>query len=318
MSRFRRIVFAGSPDFAVVQLDALQAAGLPVVGVLSQPDRPAGRRRRLQPTPVKARALELGLPVATPASLRRGEGPAQLAELAPDLLVVAAYGLVLPPAILALPAYGCLNVHASLLPRWRGAAPVERAILAGDRETGVCIMTMEAGPDTGPVRACRSTEIGAEETGGELEFRLARLGAETLVTVLADPDGHPGRPQPGSGVCYADKLGRADAAADFTEPAQALARRIRALSPRLPVTVLAPDGTRLRLLRARGAAAAEAAEPGAVLGLDRTGLHLAAGEGTVVVTEAQIVGGKGTHLAGADLANALRRHLAPGDLLAGG
>ncbi|MEE4298868.1 MAG: methionyl-tRNA formyltransferase, partial [Pseudomonadales bacterium] len=140
MTQARRIVFAGSPDFAVVQLDAMHAAGLPVVGVLSQPDRPAGRRRRLQPTPVKARALALGLSVATPTSLRRGDGPEQLAAMAPDLLVVAAYGLILPPSVLALPTHGALNVHASLLPRWRGAAPVERAIMAGDAETGVCVM----------------------------------------------------------------------------------------------------------------------------------------------------------------------------------
>lgn len=319
VSRARRIVFAGSPDFAVVQLDALQGAGLPVVGVLSQPDRPAGRRRRLQPTPVKARALALGLPVATPASLRRGEGPAQLAAMEPDLLVVAAYGLILPPAVLDLPALGALNVHASLLPRWRGAAPVERAIMAGDAETGVCIMEMEAGLDTGPVRLARRTPIGAEETGGELEARLADLGAEALLEVLADLDAHAAVPQPETGVSYAAKLSREDAELDFGEDAAVLARRIRALVPRLPVTVAAPDGTRLKLLAAHASEGADAdPSPGTVLAIDRDGVHVATGAGRLAITALQIVGGKGTRLAGADLANALGQRLRAGDELVRG
>lgn len=315
MSKARRIVFAGSPDFAVTQLDALCAAELPVVGVLSQPDRPAGRRRRLQPTPVKARALDLGLPVATPASLRRGEGPEQLAAMAPDLLVVAAYGLILPPAILALPGLGALNVHASLLPRWRGAAPVERAIMAGDAETGVCIMEMEAGLDTGPVRLERRTPIGAEETGGELEARLATLGAEALLQVLADLDGHAPVPQPEAGVTYASKLGREDAELDFSADAEALARRIRALVPRLPAAVATPDGTRLKLLAARSVPGDAAEAPGTVLAIDRDGLLLATGAGRLLLTALQVVGGKGTQLTGPDLANALKARLAIGDEL---
>ena len=318
VTRPRRIVFAGSPEFAVVQLDALQAAGAPLVGVLSQPDRPAGRKRRLQPTPVKARALELGLPVQTPASLRREEGRAALAALEPDLLVVAAYGLILPTAVLALPRFGCLNVHASLLPRWRGAAPVERAIMAGDAETGVCIMAMDEGLDTGAVLHRRAQPIDDAVTGGELEAALAALGAEALLEVLADLDAHPPVPQPGDGVTYADKLSREDAAVDFGDTAVALARRVRALNPRLPVTVTTEDGTRLRLLRARAGDGAPDAEPGTVLAIEQGALHVATGAGTLAIHELQRVGGKGTVLAGADLVNALRSSVAIGTRLANG
>jgi methionyl-tRNA formyltransferase len=309
----QRIVFAGSPAFAVVQLQALLDADLPVVGVLSQPDRPAGRRRRLTPTPVRMLAEERGLPVATPPGLRRAENRAALEAMAPDLIVVAAYGLLLPPEVLELPAAGCLNVHASLLPRWRGAAPVERAIMAGDRHTGTCIMQMDEGLDTGDVRLARSLEIDPAETGAELEQRLARLGAEALLEVITDPGAHPPRPQAEEGVTYAARLGREDARIDFTRPAVELSRQILALSPRLPVTVADDDGrVRLRLLRARPEADGADAAPGTLIAIDAGGLRLATGNGCLTILEAQLVGGKGSILAGADLANAVATRVSPG------
>ncbi|HKX60022.1 MAG TPA: methionyl-tRNA formyltransferase, partial [Steroidobacteraceae bacterium] len=178
------VVFAGTPEFALPSLDAIAASRHRIRTVLTQPDRPSGRGRHVAASPVKERALELGLPVVQPASLKDGEAARGIAALAPDVMVVVAYGLLLPPEVLALPRLGCLNVHASLLPRWRGAAPVARAILAGDGETGVCIMRMEAGLDTGPVMLARATPIGARETAGELEARLAAMGGELIVEAL--------------------------------------------------------------------------------------------------------------------------------------
>ena len=318
MIQAQRIVFAGSPEFAVTQLDAMLAARLPVCGVLSQPDRPAGRKRKLQPTPVKTRALDLGIPVATPATLRSGDGPAQLSSMEPDLLVVAAYGLILPQAVLDLPHWGCINVHASLLPRWRGAAPVERAMMAGDTHVGVGIMEMAAGLDTGPVRLERTLEIGAAETGGELEGRLALLGAECLVEVLRDLEAHPPQPQADTGVTYADKLSKNDAVFDPSLSAEVLARRIRALNPRMPVQARTSDDFRLRLLRAHARPEVAGEAVGTLLGVDREGLRIATGEGTLLVTEAQLVGGKGTRLTGANLHNALGDRLPAGALLTSG
>lgn len=315
---FQRVVFAGSPAFAVVQLEALLDAGIPVVGVLSQPDRPAGRKRRLTPTPVRSLAEERGLPVATPKGLRRAANRAALEAMAPDLIVVAAYGLILPAEVLTLPAGGCLNVHASLLPRWRGAAPVERAIMAGDTETGVSIMQMDEGLDTGAVRLMRSIPIDATVTGGELESRLATLGAAALLEVLADPDAHAPVPQPATGVRYAEKLTRADATIDFDEPAALLARRILALNPRLPITIVdADDAIRLRLLTAVAEPATPGAPPGTLIAVDRDGLRIATGTGVLCVQQAQLVGGKGSVLRGPDLANAVRGRIATGERLHG-
>ena len=309
----QRIVFAGSPAFAVIQLQALLDAGLPVVGVLSQPDRPAGRRRRLTPTPVRALAEERGLAVATPPGLRRAENRAALEAMAPDLIVVAAYGLLLPAEVLELPAMGCLNVHASLLPRWRGAAPVERAIMAGDRITGVCIMQMDAGLDTGDVRLACPLQIDPMETGGELEQRLALLGAEALIAVITNPAAHPPRPQPEQGATYAARLGREDARIDFARPAVQLGRQVLALSARLPVTVADGDGrVRLRLLRARPVATSADAAPGTLTAIDAGGLRLATGDGCLEILEAQLVGGKGSILAAADLANAVSARISTG------
>ncbi|MEE4380945.1 MAG: methionyl-tRNA formyltransferase [Pseudomonadales bacterium] len=313
-----RIVFAGSPAFAATILEALLAAGAPLVGVLTQPDRPAGRGRRLTPPPVKVLAEGRALPVAQPPGLRRPANRAALEAFAPDLLVVAAYGLILPPEVLAGPRHGCLNVHASCLPRWRGAAPVERAILAGDRETGVSIMQMDAGLDTGPVRLERRRAIGELKTGGELEAALATLGAEALLEVLGDLDAPAFRPvpQPDEGACYAPKLTRADARADFTEPAETLARRVRALNPRLPVTVGAGE-VRVRLLLADHEPDDGGAPPGTILSLDRSSLRVACGAGVLRVLRAQVLRGKARELDAAGLANGFAALLAPGARLHG-
>lgn len=226
-----RIVFMGTPEFAVPTLDALVAAGHDVVATYSQPPRPGGRRgRELVPSPVHRRAEALGIVVRTPTSLKDADAQAAFAALAPDIAVVAAYGLILPKAVLSAPVHGCLNVHGSLLPRWRGAAPVQRAILAGDAETGVGIMQMEAGLDTGPVRLEGRVAIDRKTTG-DLTAELAQLGARLMVTVLADLDGHPPVAQPEEGVTYAAKIDKAEARIDFTRSAVAIERLVRAMNP---------------------------------------------------------------------------------------
>ncbi len=233
-----RVVFAGTPVFAERALESLLASRHPVVGVLTQPDRPAGRGQRLVPSPVKARALGAGRPVLQPASLR-GEGARPvvdaIARLRPDVMVVAAYGLILPQPVLEIAPLGCLNIHASLLPRWRGAAPIVRALQAGDRETGVCIMKMEAGLDTGPVALARRTPIDPEDTAGSLHDRLADLGAAAIVEVLdrlaADPRSVRFEPQPADGVTYAHKIEKGEAAIDWRLAAARVADHIRAFDP---------------------------------------------------------------------------------------
>ena len=243
-----RIVFAGTPDFAVPCLQAA-ARHNEVVAVYTQPDRPAGRGRGLTASPVKQAALERGLPVYQPLSLRDPAAQAELAALQPDLLVVVAYGLILPQAVLDIPTHGCWNVHASLLPRWRGAAPIQRAIQAGDSHSGVCLMQMEAGLDTGPVLLEQSLELAADETGGSLHDKLAALGAQ----VLADGLGllraglRPvARPQPAEGVEYAHKLDKAEARLQWSEDAQVLERQVRAFNP-WPVAEAQLQGERVRI-----------------------------------------------------------------------
>ena len=244
-----RIVFMGTPDFAVPTLDALAAAGHEIVAAYSQPPRPGGRRgRELVPSPVQCRAEALGVPVCTPASLKGAEEQAAFAGLAADVAVVAAYGLILPRAVLAAPVHGCLNVHGSLLPRWRGAAPVQRAIMAGDAESGVGIMQMEAGLDTGPVRLEVRTPVDGK-TAGELTAELAEMGAQAMVTVLADLAGHPPVPQPEEGLTYAAKIDKAEARIDFAAPAVAVERLIRAMNP-APGAWLEAMGERVKILAA--------------------------------------------------------------------
>ncbi len=244
-----RIIYMGTPDFAVPALDALGAAGHEIVAVYSQPPRPAGRGKALRPSPVHARADALGLEVRTPASLKEAEVQAEFAALEADAAVVAAYGLILPRAILAAPRHGCLNIHASLLPRWRGAAPIQRAILSGDNVTGVTIMDMGVGLDTGPMRAKHVTPI-EDKTAGDLTAELAVAGAALMVEVLDDLSLHPPMPQPEEGVSYASKIDKAEARLDFTKDAHRVERQIRAFNP-WPGAFFGYGGERFRVLAAQ-------------------------------------------------------------------
>jgi methionyl-tRNA formyltransferase len=287
-----RLVFAGSSDFAVPSMAALAEAGWEIAGILTQPDRPAGRNRKPSPTPVHRWAAERGLPVQTPSGLRCPDAVAALAGLRAEVMVVVDYGLILPPDVLALPAAGCINGHASLLPRWRGAAPIQHAILAGDAETGVSIMLMEKGLDTGPVYKMQKLGIGELETAGELRMRLAavcaRLLRATLPEIVAsriEP-----RPQDAAGATYATKLDSAGAALEWTRPALALARQVRAYAPR-PGAWTTWRGERLKLHRAAPLEDCEA-RPGTVWRAGPEGVDVAAGEGSVRVLELQPPGGR--------------------------
>lgn len=289
-----RIVFAGSPDFAVPALQALADSGHQLVGVLTQPDRPAGRGRQMHMSPVKCFARSRDLPLLQPESLRRDQAAvAWLRGLAPDLLVVVAYGLLLPPSVLTIPVRGCVNLHASLLPRWRGAAPIQAAVLAGDERTGVSLMQLDEGLDTGPVAAERAVSIGAEETAGELHERLARLGADLLVGMLDRLlDGTAVfTVQASSGVSHAPKISKTDAVLDWKEPAVALERRIRAFNP-WPVAETRLDGRQLRCWRARAFARvpASAAVAGEVLGTVGAGIDVQTGDGVLRLTQVQLAG----------------------------
>lgn len=243
-----RLAFMGTPEFAVPTLDALVAAGHEVVAVYTQPPRPANRGKKLTPSAVQARAEELGLSVRTPVSLRNAEAQAEFAALNLDVAVVAAYGLILPQAILDAPEHGCLNVHGSILPRWRGAAPVQRAILAGDAKTGVMVMQMEAGLDTGPVRATTEIEIG-QQTTGDLTAELAELGAELMAVVLNDIAAHPAVPQLDEGITYAAKIDKAETRMDFSASAEQVERQVRAFNP-APGAWFEFEGERYRVLAA--------------------------------------------------------------------
>ncbi len=275
-----KLVFMGTPEFSVGALDALVDAGHEVLCVYTQPPRPAGRGKKPRPSPVQARAEALGLEVRHPASLRPDAEKAAFAALGAEVAVVVAYGLILPRAILEAPARGCLNIHASLLPRWRGAAPIQRAIMAGDEETGVCIMQMETGLDTGPVLLRRVVPIGPEETSGDLHDALSRLGAEAIVETLSRIDALTPVDQPEDGVTYAEKIEKSEAQIDWTRPATALARQINGLSP-FPGAWCSVGGERVKLLRARAVSVAGA--PGEVL----DGFTVACGEGAVEISEAQ-------------------------------
>ena len=242
-----RVIFMGTPEFSVPVLDALMSAGHEVVAVYCQPPRRAGRGKKERPTPVQARAEELGLEVRHPASLKGDAEQAAFAALEADIAVVVAYGLILPQAILDAPGRGCLNIHASLLPRWRGAAPIHRAIMAGDRETGVCIMQMEAGLDTGPVLLRKVTKIDAQETTGELHDRLSDMGAQAIVEALERLDDLTPEKQPDTGVTYAEKIDKSEARVDWTRPAAEVDAHIRGLSP-FPGAWCEVNGERIKLL----------------------------------------------------------------------
>ncbi len=267
-----RIVFMGTPDFAVPVLEALVAAGHEVVAAYAQPPRPGGRRgRELVPSPVQLRAEALGIAVRTPVRLRGAEEQAVFAALGADVGVVAAYGLILPRAVLDAPRLGCLNVHGSILPRWRGAAPVQRAILAGDAETGVCIMQMEAGLDTGPVRLERRTAVGAK-TAGELTAELARLGAEAMVTVLGNFERYPAVAQAEEGVTYAAKIDKAEARIDWTQSAVEVERQVRAFAP-VPGAWFELGGERVKVLGAEIVPGYHPGEGRGPVSMDDEGAH---------------------------------------------
>ncbi len=300
-----KIVFAGTPEFAVPSLRAA-ARHNEVVAVYTQPDRPAGRGRGLSVSPVKLEALKRGIPVLQPQTLRDPGTQAALRALAPDLMVVVAYGLILPRAVLEIPRHGCWNVHASLLPRWRGAAPIQRAIEAGDTESGVCLMQMDAGLDTGPVILRQATPISQTDTAGLLHDRLAELGAQVLADGLgllrAGIRPIP-TPQPAEGVTYAHKLDKAEARLDWSQPAAALARKVRAFMP-WPIAEATVAGERLRIHGAVALDLHHQAAPGTLLAATRQGLDIACGAGALRLRVVQREGGKA--ITAADYLNARR------------
>ncbi|VTU38883.1 Methionyl-tRNA formyltransferase [Variovorax sp. PBL-H6] len=295
-----RIAFAGTPEFARVALEAIAAAGFEIVLVLTQPDRPAGRGMKLQASPVKQLAVARGWPVAQPRSLRLdGKYPedaaaaqAAMLDANPDAMVVAAYGLILPQWVLDAPRLGCLNIHASLLPRWRGAAPIHRAIEAGDAQTGITIMQMDAGLDTGDMLLRESLPIGDASTA-HLHDQLAALGGRLIVDALEQAEAGTLRPepQPAEGVSYAHKVEKHEAQIDWTHDAAAIVRRIRAFDP-FPGASSALDGETLKLWAAQAQPGSRAQPPGTVLAVEPTGVVVAAGEGVVMLTELQRPGGK--------------------------
>lgn len=280
-----RVIFMGTPEFSVPVLDALVAAGHEIAAVYCQPPRPAGRGKKDRPTPVHARALELGFEVRHPVSLKDAAEQEAFAALQADIAVVVAYGLILPQVVLDAPKRGCLNIHASLLPRWRGAAPIHRAIMAGDDETGVCIMQMEAGLDTGPVLLREGTPIGDKETTSQLHDRLSAMGASLVVTALRHLDGLSPEEQPNEGVTYAAKIDKGEAEIDWSQTAEEVDRKIRGLSP-FPGAWVEIDGQRVKLLASKlGSGAGAAGEV-----LDGDSLTVACGRGAVELLRLQRAG----------------------------
>lgn len=298
-----RLVFAGTPEFAAEHLKALLGCEHEVVAVYTQPDRPAGRGQKLMPSPVKALAVAHGTPVYQPVTLRDPDAQAELAALAPDLMVVVAYGLILPQVVLDIPRLGCINSHASLLPRWRGAAPIQRAIEAGDAESGVTVMQMEAGLDTGPMLLKVTTPISPDDTGGSLHDRLARLGPPAVVEAIAGlaAGSLVGERQDDALATYAHKLNKDEARLDWTRPAQELARQVRAFFP-WPVSHSLLRGESVKVLAAHDVNGAGA--PGQIIAVGKDGLTVACGEGALCLTRLQLPGGK--PLSFADLYNSRR------------
>jgi len=286
-----RLVFAGTPPFAAVALDAIVDAGHVVAGVLTRPDRQAGRGLALQASAVKACATRRGLPVLQPVGLREPGAQAALFALAPELMVVVAYGLILPPAVLAVPKRGCVNIHASLLPRWRGAAPIQRALLAGDAETGITLMQMEAGLDTGPTLMQTRVSIGPDDTTGSLHDRLATQGARDIVALLGSAAGFPSVvAQDDRLATYAEKITARDAECLWTQAESAIERQLRALHPR-PGASARMDGVAIKLWQGRPVAAAGTA-PGTIAALTAEAIVVGCGEGALAITELQRAGGR--------------------------
>lgn len=311
MTKPLRLVFAGTPEFSVPPLDVLLGGVDRVLAVYTQPDRPAGRGRQLQPSPVKQRALAAGVQVRQPLNFKDADERARLAALEPDLMIVVAYGLILPQKVLDIPRFGCWNLHASLLPRWRGAAPIQRAIEAGDADTGVDLMQMERGLDTGPVLLERRTEIQGDDTGGSLHDRLALLGADVLrkgLSRLRDGEPPSARAQPDLGVTYAHKLDKAEARLDFGLSAVQLERRVRAFNP-WPICECELAGERLRVHAAVVVEGSGDHRPGAVLAAGPAGIDIACGDGVLRLTRVQREGGRVQPVA--DYLNARRTPLLP-------
>jgi len=291
-----RVGFAGTPRFAAMVLEALVAAGFDVALVLTQPDRPKGRGLKAESSPVKALAASLGLIVLQPATLGSGDSRAALLAVPLDVLVVAAYGLILPPAVLAWPRHGCLNVHASRLPRWRGAAPIPRAIEAGDRATGVTIMQMDAGLDTGPIVLCTDVPIAPRETAGTLHDKLAAAGAQAMVSVLtrlAREEALTSKPQPATGVTYASKLERAEAVIDWSQSPEGIDRKIRAFDP-APGAATRLGGQTVKVWRTSPAVVARTDDSvaGTVVAVGKDGIDVACGLGALRLVELQPASGK--------------------------
>jgi methionyl-tRNA formyltransferase len=309
-----RIVFAGTPDFAATALKALLDAGYNLVGVYSQPDRPAGRGRKLMPSPVKQVALDAGIPVFQPVSLKPEDAQQELASLKPDVMIVAAYGLILPKAVLDIPTHGCLNIHASLLPRWRGAAPIQRAIAAGDPETGITIMQMDEGLDTGDMLLKTSTPIHADDTGGSLHDRLADMGGKAIVEALvqlANSELAP-EPQNDADANYAHKLSKEEGHIDWSRSAIEIERLIRAFNP-WPGTFTDLGEQRIRLHQASALDQSSDKLPGTVISREREGVEVACGTGTLKVTSVQLPGSKAQSIT--DLINGGKQVLLPGQEL---
>jgi methionyl-tRNA formyltransferase len=305
-----RIVFAGTPDFAVPALEALVAAGEDIVLVLTQPDRPSGRGLAIAESPVKRAALAHRLEVFQPHTLRDDGAQARLAALSPDLMVVAAYGLILPQAVLDIPRLGAINIHASLLPRWRGAAPIQRAILAGDGETGISIMRMEAGLDTGPVLLSAPIPIEPRDTAGTVHDELAALGGRLVLEAVERLGAGPlrGVTQPAEGVTYAAKIGKGEARIDWARSAAEIDCQIRAFDP-VPGASTTLDGAEVKVWRARPLTTRDGVTPGTILSASASdGLVVACGEGALALDELQKAGGK--RLAAADFLRGTR--LEPG------
>lgn len=312
MTQALRLVFAGTPEFAAEHLKALLDTPHQIVAVYTQPDRPAGRGQKLMPSPVKQLALQHGLPVLQPPTLRDPAAQEELRALAPDLMVVVAYGLILPQVVLDIPRLGCINSHASLLPRWRGAAPIQRAVQAGDAESGVTVMQMEAGLDTGPMLLKVTTPISAGDTGGSLHDRLAQLGPQTVVQAIAGLAAGTlqGEVQDDALATYAHKLNKDEARIDWNRPADELERLVRAFNP-WPICHSTLDGQPLKVLAAEPAEGR--GQPGQILDASKDGLTVACGEGALRLTRLQLPGGK--PLAFADLYNSRREQFAPGQVL---
>lgn len=307
-----RIVFAGTPEFAAEHLKALLASPYDIVAVYTQPDRPAGRGQKLMPSPVKQLALEHNIPVLQPPTLRNAEAQAELAALRPDLMVVVAYGLILPQAVLDIPRLGCINSHASLLPRWRGAAPIQRAVEAGDRESGVTVMRMEAGLDTGPMLLKVSTPITAEDTGGSLHDRLAELGPPAVIQAITGLAAGTlqGEVQDDSLATYAHKWNKDEARLDWGRPAVELERLVRAFNP-WPICHSSLNGEALKVLAATLADGKGAA--GEIIAASREGLLVACGEQALCLTRLQLPGGKALNFS--DLFNSRREKFSLGSVL---